>query len=68
MCTVRFFFVRRGKVLNCVKESHHEFNTALIRVRRGKNFVKECGGKQENSDAVNGNELTMSTACGRALR
>lgn len=64
---VYFFCVRREKVLNCIKKSHHEVNTALIRERREEKIVKEDGGKQEDSDAVNGNELTMSTACGRAL-
>ena len=59
--------MRRGKVSNCIKKSHHEVNTALIRERRERKNVKEDGGKQEDSDAVNGNELTMSTACGRAL-
>lgn len=52
--------VRRRKVLNCIKESHHEVTTALIRVRDV--FCEIVYRGREEMDAVNGNELTMSKA------
>lgn len=51
---------REGKVLNCIKESHHEVTTALIRVRDVFCEIVRKGGPHEGEmDAVNGNELTM---------
>lgn len=35
----------REKVLNCIKESHHEVTTALIRVRRGNTFCSHERGE-----------------------
>jgi hypothetical protein len=54
---------RKRKVLNCIKESHHEVTTALIRVRDVFCEIVDGGAAhEEEMDAVNGNELTMSKA------